>query len=335
MFGSTKSASHPRWVVAAALGAVALLVLSGCGSTKASGSKEPATKSLKLISMVTTGAPFPASVLAGIQKQGKAEGVSINNMNTKFDTSEEATAVQNVIAQKVDGVILMANDGAAATTLVKQLHDAGIPVLAVHTQVGTGKFDEPDPNLVAFVTQSEFDAGKQAGQLAAAALPGGGDIGIVEGSGCCYEAVKDRTDGFKAGAEAAGANFTVVSKQPGKWTADDAQAACQNMVQANPGIKLFYAQSDDMAAGCASALKKAKSTAKVIGVGGSKLGVDDIKAGSIYGTVCYKPEDMGVLAAKTLIDTLRAGKTKADSTFITYTTPAITAGNVGDCTPQW
>ena len=303
---------------------------------RAPGPLTPASKSLKIVSMITTGAPFQASVLKGIQDFAQTDGhATVDNVNTKGDTSEEATAVQNIIAQKPDAVILMANDGAAATTLVAQLHAAGIPVLAVHTQVGTGAFDEPDPNLLAFVTQSERAAGVQAGTMAVAAVPGGGDIGIVEGSGCCFEAVKDRTDGFLQGVKDAGGRFNVVAKQPGAWVPDKSEAACQNMLQSNPGIVLFYAQSDDMAAGCASAVKKAKSAAKVIGIGGSKLGVDAVKDGSVYGTVCYKPEDMGALAAKTLIDTLRAGKTKADPTFVTYETPAITAANVADCTPQW
>ncbi len=336
MFGTTNPTSRPRWVAAAALCAAALLTLSACGNSSDSGSGKGNVKSLRIVSLISTGAPYPASVLKGVEKGiAEAGNVKVENINTKLDTAEEATAVQNVIAQKPDGVIYMPNDGAAAATLVAKLHDAGIPVLAVHTQVGTGAFDQPDPNLVAFVTQSEFAAGVAGGKLAAETFPNGGDIGIVEGSDCCFEAIKDRTAGFLKGVADNGGSFKVVSKQPGAWVPDKAEAACQNMLQANPDIVLFYAQSDDMAAGCASAVKKAKSDAKVIGVGGSKLGIDGVKDGSILGSVCYKPIDMGVLAAKTLVDTLRAGKTKADPAFITYATPAITAATADDCTPQW
>lgn len=333
MFGTTRSTSRPRWVAAAALCSAGLLALSACGSESGSSGDDG---NLRIVSMISTGAPFPASVLKGVERGIEAAGdAKVENINTNFDTAEEATAVQNVIAQKPDGVILMANDGAAASTLVKKLHDAGIPVLAVHTQVGTGTFDEPDENLVAFVTQSEYDAGVQAGKLATEALPSGGEVGIVEGSDCCFEAIKDRTAGFAKGVEEAGGDFEVVSKQPGAWVPDKSEAACQNMLQSNPDIVLFYAQSDDMAAGCASAVKKAKSDAKVIGIGGSKLGIDGITAGTIFGSVCYKPEDMGALAAKTLVDTLRADKDTADPAFVTYATPAVTADTAADCTPQW
>lgn len=336
MFTRIQGTARSPWVTLAVAGSTALLALSACAESSSEDGGDAATKKLKIVSLITATTPFPASVLEGVEAAAKEAGnVDLQNINTNFDTAEEATAVQNLIAQKPDGVILMANDGAAAETLADRLHDAGIPVLAVHTQVGTGTFEEPDDNLMAFVTQSEFDAGKEAGKLAAAAVPDGGEIGIVEGSGCCFEAVKDRTEGFLAGVEEAGGSFHVTAKQPGAWVPEDAEKACQNMLQANPDIVLFYAQSDDMAAGCANAVKKAGSSAKVIGIGGSKLGIDAINDGTVYGTVCYKPVDMGELAAKTIIDTLRAGDDKAEPTFITYPTPAVTAETVADCTPQW
>lgn len=323
-------------VTLAVVGSTALLTLSACAESSSSDGGDSATKELRIVSLITATTPFPASVLEGVDAAAEEAGnVDFQNINTNFDTAEEATAVQNLIAQKPDGVILMANDGAAAETLTAQLHEAGIPVLAVHTQVGTGTFEEPDDNLMAFVTQSEYDAGKEAGKLAAAAEPEGGEIGIVEGSGCCFEAVKDRTEGFLAGVEEAGGSFEVAATQPGAWVPEEAEKACQNMLQANPDIVLFYAQSDDMAAGCASAVTKADSSAKVIGIGGSKLGVDAIKAGTVFGTVCYKPVDMGALAMQTIIETLRAGEEKSDPTFVTYATPAVTSENVADCTPQW
>jgi ABC-type sugar transport system substrate-binding protein len=336
MFVGVQGKERSLWVsVAIACSAVAL-TLSGCSAGSSEDGGDVAEKKLKIVSLITATTPFPASVLKGVEEAVEDAGnVDFSNVNTNFDTAEEATAVQNLIAQNPDGVILMANDGAAAETLVARLHDADIPVLAVHTQVGTGTFEEPDDNLMAFVTQSEFDAGKEAGKLAASAVPDGGEIGIVEGSGCCFEAVKDRTEGFLAGVDEAGGSFDVASTQPGAWVPEEAEKACQNMLSANPDLVLFYAQSDDMAAGCASAVTKAGSTAKVIGIGGSKLGIDAINDGTVYGTVCYKPEDLGALAAKTIIDTLRAGDTKADPAFITYPTPAVTADNVGDCSPQW
>jgi ribose transport system substrate-binding protein len=143
-----------------------------------------------------------------------------------------------------------------------------------------------------------------------------------------------RFDQFLEPAKGAGVTYDVVARQPGDWVPDKAQAACQNMLQANPGIQLFYALSDDMAVGCAKAIKAAKSKAVAVGIGGSKLGVDAIKSGEIYGTVCYKPEDMGQLAMQTLYDAM-TGKDTATARFVTYETPAITKDNVSDCSPQW
>jgi ribose transport system substrate-binding protein len=81
-------------------------------------------------------------------------------------------------------------------------------------------------------------------------------------------------------------------------------------------------------------VKAAGSKAAVVGIGGSKLGIDAVKSGEVYGTVCYKPEDMGQLAMKVLHEQLTGAK-KHEAEFVTYDTPAISKDNVTDCTPQW
>jgi len=44
-------------------------------------------------------------------------------------------------------------------------------------------------------------------------------------------------------------------------------------LSAHPDIDLFYALSDDMAAGCAKAVATVHSHAKILGNGGAKLGI--------------------------------------------------------------
>ncbi len=76
------------------------------------------------------------------------------------------------------------------------------------------------------------------------------------------------------------------------------------MLQANPDIQLFYAQSDDMGTGCYEAIEAAGSSAKVIGIGGAKLGIDAVKAGQLLGTVCYKPYTSGEIVMQAVADHL-------------------------------
>lgn len=311
--------------------------LAACGSSSTTGGSSSGGGAKHFTVVEVNGGltyPFGAAIDQGIRDKAKQLGVTIIALDSKSKTDVEASNVQDAITQHPDGILLQPNDGATAAGEVDKIHAAGITVIAVHTQVGKNRaFADVYPGLAAFVTQDEVAAGEQAGAIAVKLFPTGTKVGIVEGSGCCFEAVRQRTEGFLGGTTSV-PGFQVVAKQPGAWVADTAQTACQNMLQSNPNIGLFYAQSDDMAAGCAKAIQAAHSSALTIGIGGSKLGIAGIESGAIAGTVCYKPYDMGQMAMQDLYDVL-TGAAHYDRTFLPYQTPAITKDNVSQCTPQW
>lgn len=85
-----------------------------------------------------------------------------------------------------------------------------------------------------------------------------------------------------------------------------------------------------MMIGCARAIRAGGSRARLIGVGGSKLGIASIKAGAVDGTVCFKPEALGALAFAALHD--RNGNAPR---FRTYPIPAVTRATIGQCVGQW
>ncbi|MEV0825370.1 sugar ABC transporter substrate-binding protein [Nonomuraea rubra] len=280
--------------------------------------------------------PFPAAIGKGIKEEADRLGVKIVELDAQGKADKQSNDVQDLIAQQPDGVLILPVDSGVAQGLADRLKASGIPTVAVASQVGDPKqrqLKDVYPGLVALVTQDEYAAGGKAGEIAASVVPGGGKMAIVEGQAGFAEVVQ-RYQEFPKSAAAKGATYEVVARQPGDWVQDKAQSACQNMLSSNPDTQLFYAQSDDMAAGCAKAVAAAGSKAKIVGIGGSKLGIDAVKSGAIAGTVCYKPEDLGKLALTTLYQHL-TGQKKQDAAFVTYDTPAITQDNLTDCTPQW
>jgi ABC-type sugar transport system substrate-binding protein len=325
-----------KWILATA---ATISLLAGCGQADSGEpSDEPVDADDMTIGVSNLGLsfPFPASIGEGIQAKADELGVDIIELDAQGKAEKQATDVQDLIGQQPDGVLLLPVDSGVATGLVDQLDSAGIPTVAVASQVGdpeTREIDDVYPGLVALVTQAEVEAGRMAGELALEASPDGGEIAVVEGAAGFAE-VELRFEEFLTPAEDAGVTFDVVARQPGDWLPDKSQSACQNMLASNPGIELFYAESDDMAVGCAKAVEAAGSDAVVIGVGGSELGIDAVKSGEVYGTVCYKPKDMGELAMQVLYDDL-TGAEEYDAEFVTYDTPAITKQNVDDCQPQW
>jgi ribose transport system substrate-binding protein len=322
---------------------VAMVALPACGQAEGDGgdtgasAESPSGEDLTVgVSNLGLSFPFPSAIGEGIQRRADELGVKIVQVDAQGEAEKQANDVQDLIGQQPDGVLLLPVDSGVATGLVDQLTEADIPTVAVASQVGDPKerdLKDVYPGLVALATQDELAAGAAAGELALQALPEGGTMAVVEGAAGFAE-VELRFAEFMTAADEAGVTFDVVARQPGDWTAEAAQAACQNMLAGDPDIQLFYAQSDDMAVGCAEAVEGAGSKAKVVGIGGSQLGIDGVKSGQVYGTVCYKPEDLGELAMQTLYDHL-TGESDETEQFVTYDTPPITSDNVDDCQPQW
>lgn len=280
------------------------------------------------------GFPFPAAEGKGVAQMAKKLGVKIvANLDGKNDPQKEAANVQDLIALKPDGVLMMPSDAAEAASLVDKLSAAGIKVISVHSVVGANrKIQDVYPKLTALVIENEVGAGATAGQMAKKALPEGGKVAVVLGQ-AGYAEVQLRLQGFQQATK--GTKLKIVAQQPGDWTATKGQSACQGMLSANPDISLFFSESDDMGVGCAKAVTNAGSKAKVIGVGGSKLGMAEVKkGGSYYGTICYKPYTEGQIAMQRMYDDLR-GKLKDKAKLVFYPTPGITKANASKCVGQW
>ncbi len=282
--------------------------------------------------------PFAAAIARGFRQAAARAGVQAIVLDAQNRVQKQANDLQDLIAERVNGIVLMPLDSVIAESWVNRAARAGIPVVAVGSQVGNPHrrpLREVYPKLVALVTQDETAAGREAGRLAARLLPRGrvAHIAIIQGAPGFPE-VLQREHGFEQGLRAAHVRYRIVASQPGNWRTEDADVACQNILEAHPNVDLFFNEADDMAVGCARAVRSAGSHAKLIGIGGSRLAILSLEAGRIDGTVCYRPLELGALAFEALYEDV-TGKKPLHAAFITYRTPGITRANVRDCPPQW
>ncbi len=297
----------------------------------------PSAAANKLIGMSNQGAtyPFPGAIGEGVKKKGTELGYQVVQTDAGLKTDKQTTDVNDLIAQKPAAIILNPVDGTQAMGLVDNIVAAKIPVFVVHGNVGPAGHDinQIYKGVLLQVTEDDILAGKNAGGIAVKAFPDGAKYAIVEGAAGFVE-VQLRAQGFEDALKASGKTWTKVASQPGDWVPDKGKIACQNMLQANPDIQLFYAESDDMGTGCYEAITAAKSSAQVIGIGGAKLGIDAIKAGQLLGTVCYKPETSGEIVMQAVNDYLTGAK-QYTGQLDAYDIPGITKDNIDQCVPQW
>lgn len=290
------------------------------------------------LSSVGLSYPFAAAIAKGFQNAAARAGVTAIVLDAQGRVQKQADDVDDLISQKLDGIVLMPLDSVVAQSWVDRAAAAGIAVVAVGSQIGdprTRALRDVYPKLVALVTQDEVAAGREAGQLAARILPHDrtANIAIIEGAPGFAE-VLQRAAGFRQGLEASRVRYRIVASQPGDWTAEKADVTCQNILAAHPEVDLFFNEADDMAVGCAHAARAAGSRAKLVGIGGSRLAVVSIEAGRVDGTVCYKPEDLGELAFDALYEDVTHRKPQSAG-FVTYRTPGVSRPDIAQCAAQW
>ncbi|GHJ40795.1 sugar ABC transporter substrate-binding protein [Streptomyces sp. TS71-3] len=340
-----KAFRSERRVRALAVGAALLLaattactVQTTTGSSTPSSGSSGAAKGRYTIGLANQqeSVTFPAAIAKGARARAARLGVKLIDLDSQGDTAKQSSQVQDLIAQKVDAILLSPLSPGPAQALVDQADAAGVPIGTVHGYVGANRdADDPYEKVRFVLDENETAAGAIAGRMALKALPGGGEVAVITGAPGFVENTT-RVTKFRAALRDAGPSgrYRIVAAQPGNWTKQDGQSACQNILVSNPGVGLFYAISDDMAVGCAAAVKSARSDAKIIGIGGSRSGIAGIRSGDLYGTVCDKPYDEGEMAVQMMHDVLTGKLTGPPKTSFYYT-PGITAANVSACAPQW
>lgn len=326
----------------ATLGAVlAQSVSAAPGFTPAKAGPAPAAHGAPLrfgLSSAGLSYPFAAAIAQGFQQQAARAGVEAIVLDAQGKVQKQANDLDDLLSQRVAGIVLMPLDSVIARSWVDRAAAAAIPVVAVGSQVGDPKtrpLHEVYPKLTALVTQDEVAAGQEAGRLASSLLPRDrvAQIAIIEGAPGFPEVVQ-RAQGFRQALDAAHIRYRIVASQPGDWTADDADTACQNILAAHPDVDLFFNEADDMAVGCARAVRSAGSRARLVGIGGSRLAIVSLEAGRIDGTVCYEPRELGALAFDALYADV-TGRKPMRAAFITYRTPGITRANARACPAEW
>ena len=171
----------------------------------------------------------------------KEAGHTVIERNGNEDANRSLEQVRDCIAQGVDGIILIPQDGESATTIVAEAQDADIPIAV---------FNRPPSDLskgivvVADNTAIAEPAVDHIVEKALAAAPADkklnaiivvGDLGDPNAVG--------RKDGFYAAINKHAERFDV-TEVASQWDAATALANLESAVTANPQVDLLFTSSD-------------------------------------------------------------------------------------------
>jgi len=257
------------------------------GSTFAGTSAQAAGKQKVIgVAVADQKSLFYIAAVDGMKKAAKANNVKLIVLSADNDANKQVGQVNNLITQKVDAIVFIAQDATAAAAGVKAANKAKIPVIAVDQKPQSG-----NGVLATYIATNSVAAGEELCTWLFKQIGNKGEIGILHGVlGSTAEV--ERTKGCQ-NALAKTPGIKVVAEATANWDETQAYKAVQNMLQANPGITAIYGESDAMGLGAAKAAKDANRKIIAVGIDGFPTMVAGIKAGLTQATQAQVPYLMG------------------------------------------
>ncbi len=246
------------------------------------------------------GNPFWAAVEKGAKDKGAELGVEVIVVAPPAETDVQAqvTQVEDLIAQKVEGIALAPTDPGALAPVVDAAKAAGIPVVFVDT-LGSNEG-------VTFIGTNNEVGAALAAKYMCDNLPAGSEVAILQGV-MAHSTAQFRANGAKSGLE--GCGLKVVAEQTAEWDRAKGLSVTENILAGNPNIKGIFGSNDNMALGAVEALKAAaKTDVMVVGYDANPDAAAAVIAGDMAATVAQAPANMGGFGIQALVD-LKAGKT--------------------------
>jgi len=222
-----------------------------------------------------------------------------NAPQLEVDASRQIAIVENLIARRVDGIVLAPVEEDALVGVVERAVSEGIPVSIFDSGIKTDK-------IISYVATNNYDAGVMAARRMGTILGGKGKIGVI-GFMPGSASTMDREAGFN---DTIAKEFPLIQNLGVRFPMADrarALAEAENIMTANPDLAGLFADNESSTDGTVRAVKQrgAVGKVKIVGFDASKELVDELKAGSIDSIVIQDPFKMGYESTKAVALHLR------------------------------
>lgn len=254
---------------------------------------------------------FVTLMVEGMEQRADKLGCDLVMLDAQQDAQNQITQVENLIAQKVDVIIVAAVDSDAILPAMEMCEDAGIPLVGVNMLFNT---EEP----YHYVGPDDVLAGELEMQNAIDAIGGEGNIVILEGP-IGQSAQIQRLEGNQNVLDKYKGKIEVLADQTANWSREEALTLVENWLESFSGqIDAIVAHNDEMALGAIQALEAAGLTDKIVVTGVDAIldGCNAVKDGTLLGTVYQDAELEGSEAVQKAYDVLEGKVTEKELSYI-------------------
>ena len=276
---------------------LAALTITGCA-------RKQASEYVVGFSQMESDNPWRLAETKSLKDEAAKRGISLVVTDAQGQTSKQVSDVEDLIARKVNLILLAPRVFDGLTPALQAAKAAKIPVILLDRAAA----GQPGVDYVTLLVSDQVEEGRRAARWLAEQTKG--TANIVELAGTPGASVADdRAAGFRE-VLAKYPNMKIIASQTGNFSRATGQGVMQNLAQSlGKKMTAVFAHNDEMALGGIQALISAGfkpgADITVVSVDGERAGLEAIVRGELGATVECNPR-FGPLAFDT-IDRLRKG----------------------------
>jgi len=300
------------FVSAAAL-AFFLGLASGC--KKADGPAQPGKPQVALV-MKSLANEFFGTMAEGAKAHQAANSdkyeLIVNGIKNETDLAEQVNLVEQMIARRVNAIVIAPADSRALVTVLKRAKEAGILVVNIDNKLDADTLKQAGLN-VPFVGPDNREGARKVGDALSQKLKSGDKVAIIEGIPTAFNGQQRRL-GFEDAMKAAG--ITIVGVQSGNWEMEKANGVAAGILSEHPDIKALLCANDNMALGAVAAVQSAAKAGKVLVVGFDNIAAvrPMLADGRLVATADQHADKLAVFGIEAALKILKGEASPADQT---------------------
>jgi ribose transport system substrate-binding protein len=245
--------------------------------------------------------PFYIAMLKGMQARAKELGHTISVVNAEEDIAKQLNGINDLIAKKVDGILISPIDARALCSAYTAAKNAGIPMMSIARGSAC-------PDQLLHISVDEIKIGGEIAAWTAKKIGNKGKVAVLAGPAGAQAFInfaKGYTDEM-----AKHKDIQIVFRHEMLLTRENGLKYAEDALVAHPDLKAIYGANDEIGMGAAQAVVASGMKGKVVvtGMNGIPPARFAVKRGDMGLTVALNPVAWGQLGINTMDAQLKGKK---------------------------